>query len=112
MVAHWGTGQERAWGQRGHDLGEVERHLFRLQLIARADTRHVAVVPPTGEVALEVSGEAAKTTVGDDAFDPFVENRNKHAVVPAQGMANGANALRIDLRQRLQQIDGPHVVPD
>src|SRR5262249_53668890 len=74
MVAHRGAGEEGARGQRRHDLGKVERHLLRLQLVARADARHVAVVTPALEVTLEIRRETAEATVRDDALDARVED--------------------------------------
>ena len=93
-------------------MAAVRGHLLRLQFINGTNPRHVAVMAPAGQVALLVTRETAEATVGDHAADALVERGDEHAVMSAQGMAQHADALRIDLGQALQQVHTTAVVPD
>ena len=56
--------------------------------------------------------EGIEAATGGHRRHPRLEGREKKGVVTAQGMPDDADPVRVDFRQRLQQVDGPPMVED
>ena len=95
--------------QCGDQLGEIEGDKVRIVVELRSDARHVARTGPTGHVILV---EGAKPATGHHGLHPGVEEAEEDGVVAAQRVAEDADPLGIHLGARLQQVDGPEMVPD
>src|SRR5436853_7763347 len=89
---------------------KVERHLVRGGEL-RLDERHIPVLRPTAQFASVVAVEACESAARDYALDSGVECGGEEAVVAAQGVADCADPAAVHLRQGLEEIDSPHVVP-
>jgi hypothetical protein len=96
----------------GEDFGEIEWHLFGIAFEAGGDGRHVAWMAPAGEVTVLVMEEGVETATGDDGADTRFECGEEEGVVTAEGMADGADAVGIDIGHGREQVDGAAVIPD
>src|SRR5437016_5621991 len=76
------------------------------------DARHVARACPALQLAAVVLRKAREAAVGYRGLDARIKGGAEHGVVTAQRVAEAADTFAIHFGQRLQQIDGAHVVPD
>src|SRR5436853_541611 len=67
---------------------------------------------PTSQVALLVLEKRVEPATGDDNPDARVEGGDEERVMPAERMADTADARAVNLRQSLKQIDRAQVVPN
>lgn len=86
-------------GEGAEYFGKVEGHLGGVLLVNRGNAGHVAVVAPSGEVAVLIFWEGVETAARYQDLDARVENAYKQCIVPAQGVADAADAFGIGLRQ-------------
>ena len=74
--------------------------------------RHIARLAPARQVPPFVIRERVEAGTADHDLDPRIHRGDEQRVVAAQGNAHATDAPAVDLAQRLEQVDRPHVIPD
>src|SRR5262245_40286617 len=97
---------------RREHVRKVEGHSRRVGAVLGSDLRHVAAMAPAGEIAAVVGGERVEAATGDDDLQAIVERGEKQGVVPAERVADHADATAVDLGKTLQEIDGAAMIDD
>ena len=111
-VVKGGIDKERSRRKGPHQLVEVEGHAIGVVLVDLSNPRHVAVAGPAGKIALVIIVKGSEAATGHHRADPLIEHRREDRVVGAQRVPDAADPVGVDLRERVQQVDRPNVVPD
>src|SRR5579863_5043861 len=81
-------------------------------MIFHSDQWHISFLRPSREFAAAVLCETREPTAADQRSDAIIERTHKKSIVATERVPDATDAIRIYLRQALQQIDSPSMVPN
>ncbi len=111
-IAQRGVDEDGAWCNRSEHIREIEWDARRIFGVDVADARHVAALTPARHIPIHVVVKGVEARTGDGDLYPLVEGGEKERIMAAERESDAANASAVDLRKRLEEVNGAHVVPN